>query len=284
MASSAAAGATSLAQPRSYEPGPHSHRRDRRQQQRSLASSGNLWAAYRCRRMAFTWRRVWATRCTTLVLLPVLQSSSPAPVTELPMLFMSAEADALSPWGLQYEKATPVRNLTQPHMMLPAGGAREIFDPSPLRQSDGYELWGIATKGERAAAGSPVTFSTTLDFVTYTTPVIVGLLPPGCKLKTVGRSDDATRYLILAFCHGAGSGSGVGAAHSEGLRAFTTTTPHVAGSLQPADPDTEHPAAFAFVDHDDQQLLWDAARDRWVAFQIMFQHYATPGFQPTNVR
>jgi hypothetical protein len=226
----------------------------------------------------------------------------PQGASPLPLLFMSVEDDALLPWGLQYEAATPVANLTAPGMRLPPGGAREIFDPNPRRPTAGYELWAAAAapaprrRGELHAAGAAeagggaaVTFSTTVDFATLSAPVVVGTLPLGCKLKTVGRSDDGARYLLLAFCHGAGGRASKGdgtATHSEGIRTFTTTAPHVAGSLRPADPGAGRPGAFAFVDHDDQQLLWDPGGGRqggrWVAFQIMFQDWRTPGYAPTN--
>ena len=39
--------------------------------------------------------------------------------------------------------------------------------------------------------------------------------------------------------------------------------------------------AVAYHDHDDQQLIYDAPRDRWVVSQITFQNYTTPGFTPT---
>jgi hypothetical protein len=46
------------------------------------------------------------------------------------------------------------------------------------------------------------------------------------------------------------------------------------------------PAAVAFHDHDDQQLLWDqrgsGGRGRWVNSQITFQNWTTAGFSPTN--
>ena len=94
-----------------------------------------------------------------LLLLDVVRCASGRTPRPLPLLFMSASEDALLPWGLQFEKATPVRDLTLPHMKLPYGGARQMFDPSAQQVS--YELWGVAPDDTTPSiSGSPVTFST----------------------------------------------------------------------------------------------------------------------------
>ena len=156
-----------------------------------------------------------------------------------------------------------------------------------MRPADGYEIFYSNVTCHDAAvtacSSSAVFFATTKDLRTvHSTPVnvaAIGVVPGSnpanlsCYPKTIGRSANGSQYAMLMYCETTG-----GAADrrlSEGARALVAsdpTKPHAFAG----------PGHVAFHDHDDQMLLWDGPRNRWVASQITFQNWTTAGYLPAN--
>ena len=169
-------------------------------------------------------------------------------VVPLPLLFMSAD-DLFTPWGKQTMVAPSMENVSaqvcgSPHhcdfshpgiWQLLQGG---LMSTNPLRPDAGFELFfatgddtAIYSSTERAGAGSgwakSIYFMTTRDFVTYTSAVRVAsinrinatersyppwLEPHSCMAKSIARSHDGGRYVILSNCA------------DEGIRPMVATT------------------------------------------------------------
>jgi hypothetical protein len=109
-------------------------------------------------------------------------------------------------------------------------------------------------------------------------------VPPVCKPKTLGRSGGGNQYVFLAFCSFPAYGK-CGLPPSipgEGVHAFISSDVRVPDSFKPRDPAGGMRGSFAFNDHDDQQLLWDSQRERFVISQVTFQNVTTPGYTPTD--
>jgi hypothetical protein len=220
----------------------------------------------------------------------------PPLLLQLPLLFM-VEEDVTEPYGIFHAMPSAVKPVLDPESAEPLTlqlGAPAVlvaaFDPSPLRPDDGYEIF--FTNVTNGTGTSALFFATTLDWRVLSParpPVVVaalGLLPAGaspanlsCIAKSVGRSDDGARYTLMTFCEAPLPGQpagGRGDRLSEGVR------PLVADGATLRTRGFSGPPRVTFHDHDDQQLLWDAPRSRWVDSQITFQNWTTAGFAPPN--
>ena len=196
------------------------------------------------------------------------------------MLFMDKDHDAFKPYGLMYSVPPALSKMAT---QLKVAGVQTLlaaFDPNPLRPDAGYEIFFSNSTSKAANASSYVYFATTNKAFTAlnAAPVkaaSIGVVngstlnpPLHCYPKSVGRSDDGTSYVMMMFCE---RGS---VRMSEGIRSLRSLNPTRPFSFAGS-------ADVAYHDHDDQQLIYDAPRDRWVVSQITFQNYTTPGFSPT---
>jgi hypothetical protein len=193
-----------------------------------------------------------------------------------------SKSDTLAPWGLQYPTATPV--LPGIATALPPD-LFAVLEPSPLRPAAGFEIFYLVN-------GSTLMFAAAQDLNGPLTQPPVRVfdfatqLQPGwvCKPKTLGRSGGGNQYVFLAFCSFPAYGK-CGLPPSipgEGVHAFISSDVRVPDSFKPRDPAGGMRGSFAFNDHDDQQLLWDSQRERFVISQVTFQNVTTPGYTPTD--
>jgi hypothetical protein len=233
---------------------------------------------------------------------PSLKSSAaprwkPGDVSEkLPLLFMSAD-DLFMPWGKQTLVAPNMEDVTAqvcPHCDLSHPGIWQLLQggamaPNPRRLDAGFELFftsagDTAIYSERASAASGwakgIYFMSTLDFVTYTPAVRVAsinqfnstssaypswLEPHSCMAKSIARSHDGSRYVILSNCA------------DEGIR------PMIATELA-LDSFTAQPLFPAFFDHDVYMVAPSADGEEWVDLQITFQNQTTAGWNGTGLK
>ena len=84
-------------------------------------------------------------------------------------------------------------------------------------------------------------------------------LPTGCIPKSMARSDDGGKYVVMTICSDAG------------LRPMVATTMTEGGF-------SEQRLKPSFWDHDDNNLGFSDGV--FVDLQIMFQNQTTPGLQP----
>ena len=230
-----------------------------------------------------------ALSCTGLI------AAGPPAVSlaSLPLLFMEP-ADLVNPWGKQSAVAPDLQNLTaqlcrgchlshQALQHLVAGG---LFPPNPRRPAAGMELFfasasevsslttaelGQAVDQEwRPEWAKSIYYTTTLDFVTFAPAIRVAsinrltvnssapawLAPHNCLAKSIARSNDGRRYVMLTTCA------------DEGIR------PMVADELIAVDCFTEQELRPAFWDHDVFVAGFSAGSTEVVDLQITFQNQA----------
>ena len=208
----------------------------------------------------------------------------------LPLLFMEP-ADLVDTWGKQSVVAPDLRNLTAElcpgcHLSHPAlqylvsGG---LLSPNPRRPSAGMELFfasssvvSILTTAELAQIESrelqpewakSIFYTTTLDFVSFTPAIRVAsinrlvvngsapawLAPHNCLAKSIARSHDGGRYVMLTTCA------------DEGIR------PMVADGPLGLDSFSTQQLYPAFWDHDVFVAGFSAGSTEVVDLQITFQ-------------
>ena len=221
---------------------------------------------------------------------PERTKSAPAAATaELPLLFMDP-SDIRDTWGHQQLVATPAVDVTSavcnasrpcslghPGLAAPLQGG--LMAPNPLRPAAGYEIffsskataeeYDVANKLQEDPGAEPksVYFTTTPDFNTFTKPIRVAALnnfskptkkSVGCIAKSMTRSDDGRKYVIMTICNDAG------------LRPMVASSPLGVLSFSAQ---RELPS---FWDHDDNNLGY--SNGQFVDLQIMFQNQTTPGW------
>eukprot|EP01047_Picozoa_sp_COSAG01_P043367 COSAG01_NODE_3846_length_5644_cov_48.943192_5_plen_292_part_00 len=216
-------------------------------------------------------------------------ASSPAArptLAQLPLLFMDP-GDIRDTWGHQQLVATPVVDVTaavcnnasrsnpcsldHPGLAYPLQGG--VMAPNPLRPSAGYEIFfesretaeGLDARASSLLREDPkvepksVYFMTTPDFHSFTAPIRVAALnnfsnptnkSVGCIPKSMTRSDDGLKYVIMTICNDAG------------LRPMVASSPLgvLSFSAQRLTP--------SFWDHDDNNLGY--SNGQFVDLQIMF--------------
>ena len=179
--------------------------------------------------------------------------------------------------------------LMAPNPLRPAAGMELLFASESelavvtaveLDQSDGL---GAANDRERRPQwAKSIYFMTTLDFITYTPAVRVGsinqhnvsdptrpwLAPHSCLAKSVARSHDGSRYVMLTTCA------------DEGIRPMVAvineTTQGSAGSSLAPGSFTPQQLMPAFWDHDVFMAGFSATSTEVVDLQITFQNQLTP--------
>jgi hypothetical protein len=203
-------------------------------------------------------------------------------------------SDIHDAWGHQQLVATPavdvtasVCNASRPCNLRHPGLARPLqgglMAPNPLRPAAGYEIFFESSNTEDtydevgtgdgqlredpAKEPKSIYFTTTPDFNTFTTPIRVAALnnfskptekSVGCISKSMTRSDDGRKYVVMTICNDAG------------LRPMVASSPlaTLSFSAQRLEP--------SFWDHDDNNLGY--SNGQFVDLQISFQNQTTPGW------
>jgi hypothetical protein len=116
-------------------------------------------------------------------------------------------------------------------------GLFAALEPSPLRPAEGFELFflnGTALMFA-AAPGLGRPSATAVRVFDLATQVASGW---ACKPKTLGRSGDGKRYVLLAFCDYPRNGKcgSPPAIPGEGVHAFVSTDVRTPDSFKPRDP------------------------------------------------
>ena len=172
-----------------------------------------------------------AELCPDLCAEPERTDGAPAAAAELPLLFMDP-SDIRDTWGHQQLVATPAVDVTSavcnasrpcslghPGLAAPLQGG--LMAPNPLRPAAGYEIffsskntaeeYDVASRLQEDPGAEPksVYFTTTPDFNTFTKPIRVAALnnfskptkkSVGCIAKSMTRSDDGHKYVIMTIC------------------------------------------------------------------------------------
>tara|TARA_B110000208_G_scaffold123260_1_gene150400 strand:+ start:99 stop:1910 length:1812 start_codon:yes stop_codon:yes gene_type:complete len=205
-----------------------------------------------------------------------------------PLLFMDPSIDVHDVWGMVLPVSNPVRRAAPRYVPPPERydwGATVLgaFTCQPPQLAT-YEVYVALGRGGEplgqmnASAPSGVTLKryTTRDFVHWDEPIVVLFLPDGPLNGTSpSPSNDGTRWTVKSMARDDATGRYLlAAAYATFVYTFTSSDASKSNSFLPTSEKGN------FDDHDDVNLWWSSASERWVDMQIIFQNHTDAGQPP----